>query len=358
MSVAATPADGVPGSTAKQPPTYRQFLSGFVVGNVVVWAIILAGFAHFVAYKCFHSEGVVAPTTGLFYLLIMTAIVTVLATHSTVVGLAKQELDGKFRSHDLPTGATSARGVPPNPWTNAVAALAFWPIAAAAALVICRVFAPSGFTHGRMIAIGAAAGAVAVLVAVLLPGATAYRRSRGTRPPYPPQRDTGYMIRHFFVPWALVNGVINGLLGYSSYAVHDGWPRAAATLGVFLPDVFGTAFVTSLCMIFSAGPHAMLDVQRGRVAHPAPSPSLPGLGRRIGLFAAFALAATVVTLLALRVFAVEEAALPLIVAIKVFVGGLAGGVAAWATAEWAIRHASHLHAPATTPAPVGAENPR
>jgi len=194
-----------------------------------------------------------------------------------------------------------------------------------------------------MVAIGAAAGGLTVLVAVLLPGATAYRRFRAAPEPDLALRDTTYMVKHFFVPWAVVNGVINGLLGYSNYAAHAGWPRAAATLGVFLPDVFGTAFITSLCMIFSAAPHAMLDVQRGRIAHSTPSPSLPGLGRRIGLFALFALATTLITLLALHVFGVEEAPLSLIVAIKVLVGGMAGGTAAWATAEWAIRHASHVH---------------
>jgi hypothetical protein len=342
MSVAARPVAAASGQPAKEPPTYRQFLAGFTVGNVVIWAIILAGFAHFVAFKCYHADGVVAAATGLTYLLIMTAIVTVLATHSTIVGLAKQELDGKFRRpEDL--AAPGAGGAARTPWLSALRALAFWPLVAVATIAICRVLAPQGFSNARMVAIGAAVGGIAVLVAVLLPGATAYRRFRAAPQPDLALWDTTYMVKHFFVPWAVVNGVINGLLGYSNYAAHAGWPRAAASLGVFLPDVFGTAFITSLCMIFSAAPHAMLDVQRGRIAHSTPSPSLPGLGRRIGLFALFALATTLITLLALHVFGVEEAPLSLIVAIKVLVGGMAGGTAACATAEWAIRHASHVH---------------
>src|SRR5262249_12191702 len=157
---------------------------------------------------------------------------------------------------DDPQAPAPGTPLPVNPWARALAALVFWPIAALACLVVAYAFGGDGFTHGRIVGIAAGTGALAVLIAVLLPRRAGAHRARSVLPEAAAPRDLRYITTHFFIPWAAVNGLINGLLGYSSYAIHEGWAQSTASMDVFLPDVFGTAFVTSLCMIFSAAPHA------------------------------------------------------------------------------------------------------
>jgi hypothetical protein len=324
-----------------RPLPYRVFLWVFAFSNGVIWFGILFALGLFVQSR-FAVEGALSWGTALRALWLALIFPMVLAVQGGIVNLRAQFLLGRFV---LPVNCGTANGVVRNPWWPAVVGgTAGWVMCLPVLVIGVRLLGTQGSQGVQFATILAGAGAVAMLLPVVIISDRELRcYARSIERPARARLPAGvYVLRNIALPWGVINLVINAVLAWVTY--HQGPLHAAAGVAWedLRLDLVVMSFLISVFMGLSALPEVETDFRRNLVWLPGDLPRMPRLWIRYAY--ALGIAALMYVTVTVTAAAVGSAATALGfavlakgVAAGVVAGGASGACAVWGLSRCAER---------------------
>jgi hypothetical protein len=323
--------------------SFPVFLWLFAVGNAVVWFGIAFVIVHLIAHGLSPTASF-SRAAALWTICIAPLFANVLAVQGSIVNLRVQYLEGRF---DLPEPGATAPAPLRNPWR--VAAPAGWllclpgiPIALAVSAVALPQPVPTrtvGFVLGTFVALSVLVASHRVSAHEL----RSFAARLGQRPAAPSSAGS-YLLRHLALPWALVNLILNGILGYLAYSRYLIRSPAVAPLAELRTDLAVTGLLLALLIGLAAAPEAECDAVTGAVELPAHESAMPSFAKRIGLAAVLAASVWLLMGVAAQLVRTDHVGVWTAVTTKaVFTGGLAAA-SAWLHGRWSLSGARIKHA--------------
>ncbi len=327
---------------------YRTFLFIYALSNSIVWFFLLFGLSHLV-YEHFSAADGLSHAGAWAFFTLTPLVSSVLASQGAIVNLRAQYLIRRFTA---PSHAREPHAPPENPWLVSLRTAV--PVALLAALLtsVAMRFVRSEtvgleFTARTMGGIGAAI----TFLLVLTVADREFRRfqfhlGHGGHPVSSLRR---YIGQHLILPWAFVNGALNGVFAWMVYHQSSDHAAAMVSLAELRYDLTITTVLICVCTALAVFPEVDTDFAAGMTPPASALPAMPPLWRRYVLLALLGATVWLVVTGLGRSLGVFPLSLSATIALKVVWGA---GVAILATALCARWRLARCHARLEAVAPI------